>query len=75
MGTPAPSGHPIYAGNSIVYCLGQLFPPQDFTRGVSPISIGFRGINAYGFQGTKIFKGYMLQYFFEAEVIYTLFWT
>ena len=22
------------------------FPPQDFTRGVYPISIGFRGINA-----------------------------
>lgn len=24
----------------------QVFPPQNYTRGVFPISIGFRGINA-----------------------------
>lgn len=32
---------------------GRIFPPQDYTRGGSPASIGFRGINAYVFQGAK----------------------
>jgi len=35
-----------------------LFPPQDYTGGDLPISIGFRGINAYkfGFKKPYLYK-------------------
>ena len=45
--------------------MGGVFPPRDYTRGDSPVSTGFRGINAYVFQGAKniVLKNFKIFYY------------
>ncbi len=57
-GAPDPSGHQILP--EIVLKM-QVFPPQNYTRGVLPISIGFRGINAYR-SGVKFLPTHIKEY-------------